>query len=234
MIRKRNAMMQMESFFCRFSWGPRPQSIKDIAKQTQKCLRTLASIDDSLAKWRVLDIHAGKFIPLSGSPEKLLTRIMDHAAAKSAMDADAGHTFQCLSDAGVTCGIRCGITSPWLSNVCNLQLPKDDKVTEKILRSEVLMKIAEVIVNHWMPDYGVITSHECCDILSAKQNNHEAGWVTYLRGYAHVEFPSAAEVRQTGTGRLVLACRERFSSRTPKHMKLVRNLSKILEASGPA
>ena len=139
-------------------------------------------------------------------------------------------------DSFITLRINCGVYSPWVTNVCAIEFPTKGRTADRILQSDTMIRIAKSTINSWNPDHGVITSHQCSDLLSPKTSLSEAGWVTYLSGKHRrlSEAPKQLRIEDVGDGRLFIATSERFSSRNSDHMKSVFALSTVLVSDDTA
>jgi hypothetical protein len=219
-----------------FGWGPRREAIAACAERLTHCLSDLGKLDSAFSSWRCVKESRG--IPYS----QLNSSIVSRWLAEGVNRTDIGHElipelgFSLLlvaneEETALPLSIACGMWSPRLSNCCSLDLPCSGNTASRLLNVSTLMQVAKAIIASWEPEGGVITSHECSRLVGAPRYESEAGWITYVsdKCAARAAIPEKATVEPVVGGKLVIATLDRFSTANPKHMAIVRQLSRSLE-----
>ncbi len=238
-----------KAFFIRFNWGPRKESAGQSAVRLNQFLRELSSVDAAFRPWEVFvagrssnsdDLRflalGGKLAPLN--PKELTKHLLrgrnwtDPCKGEARRVIDAlGFSIHLVASRGDV-EILCGGTSPHVKNNCMVGLPSVGKVADRILRLPKLIRIAKVVIRNWNPDIGIITSTNCCLALGDRELEHQAGWITYVSDYfkRDLNVPRSAKIIRAGKGRLIVATKGRFSSGKSKHMAVVKELTRSLNA----
>ena len=118
---------------------------------------------------------------------------------------------------GFVLRIHCGCYSPWAPNCCSLAFPREGEIVDRLIWESNLVRLAKTIVQNWHPEYGVITSHQCSDLLSPTSFEQEVGWITYLpKQFGEIPpLSNYIKIEEAGDGHLLIINKERFSARTP-------------------
>ena len=230
--------MASDSFFLRFSWGPRKEALEQCADRLRRFLVDIGAVDPTFTAWRN-GRRAGEnihFPPNMEQLQRLLAEGVNRKDIGNEIMPDLGFSVSLLAaedDTAMTLGMHCGVYSHWNRNVCSIVFPTDGKVADRILQTSVLTAIAKAVVRNWEPEYGVITSHHCSKLTSPKSFETEAGWVTYLSPNSPKlpAIPKPAMVESVDHGELVISTNDRFSSGNPEHVKTVQRLSLLFASN---
>ncbi len=230
--------MGSDSFFLRFSWGPRKEALDQCADQLRRFLIDIGAVDPAFVAWqnvrRVGDkIH---FPPTSEQLRRLLAEGVNRKDIGNEIMPDLGFSVSLLADEDgtpMTLGVHCGVYSPWNRNVCSIVFPAEGEVADRVLQASVLVLLAKLVVRNWKPDYGVITSHQCSKLISPKSFETEAGWITYLSPKSQnlTSIPAPAVIERLDHGQLIISTNQRFSSKNPGHVATVKHLSVLLSGN---
>jgi len=221
--------MTKEVFFLRFLWGPRPESLKRCAGRLDAFLSELRSIDNAFAAWRRDNTTAFQ-VPLGVKRlEGWLAEGVNRNDVGKEVIAELGFALSLTSseESTLTLRVNCGVYSSWTNNCCSIEFPSTGKVADRILRADILTRVAKATVLAWQPDHGVITSHQCSARSQPPSFLSEAGWITYLsEKYNHLsQLPSQLTTENIVGGRLVVATSDRFDSTNAQHMKPIMVLT---------
>ena len=227
--------MLSETYFARFLWTARQEDASSCADRLSSFLSELRAIDHIFLTW-----HEGgkpkKEYRLPVSRQQLVrffekgvnkTDIGRHVIPELGFAVSLVPTAQ-FSD--IVFRVNCGGYSPWNSNCCSIELPREGDVAERIVQASKLTQIARAVVHSWQPLHGVITSHQCSKIISPENPLRENGWITYLsEQYGDLpRFSSPVEVEKLENGHLIVLTGERFSCGNAAHVKAVKNVAALL------
>lgn len=227
--------MKPETFFCRFLWEAREEDIDTCADRLSSCLTDLSSIDPLFLAWRNPEKPRTHYrVPLQ---RRQLVRLLQNGVNRrddnQEIIPELGFSVTLLPEklaSGFRFSICCGGYSPWVNNTCSIRFSNEGEVTDRLLQIPKLVQFAKTIIRNWQPEHGVITSHQCSDLLSPPSFDKEVGWVTYLsERYGKIPpMPPAVEVEKLENGHLVILSREHFSVRNPRNVRAVMALASLL------
>jgi hypothetical protein len=126
-----------------------------------------------------------------------------------------------------------GINALWLG------FPSEERIRERILRSQTLIHLVNLVVKHWDPDWLRISTDKM-DGAVHPQNPYIGqlvGWLTYVSDrYGPLPpLPSSCNVMRVGAlGNLITvsSIKEVLTASNPEHISCIGELSDILRGNG--
>lgn len=112
-----------------------------------------------------------------------------------------------------------------------MDLPVGGSVGKRVCRSEPLIALCRVVARCWDPDVGQVWSHKLDEHVAIPPDGIDVGWLTYIgeRGLALPEFDKRIEVLPVkGLGHLIVATRQRFSTKNANHIKRAKLVAAAL------
>jgi hypothetical protein len=168
-------------------WGSRAEPLSDVA---QKALQTLTELRD-------IDVQFLKYYRRANSRKKALEKglSLDQESVKQMcvemikkgeLGADGfakmGFLFgvwtgqEEAESSGINFNVGHKFETPYLSNVCYIDLPYEGPASIRLLQRELSKSILGILVKIWKPDYAVLTSRHLRDKLDI---GNQIGWITY-------------------------------------------------------
>jgi hypothetical protein len=226
----------MEEFFLRCDWGVREESLDQCAGRMIEFLKELANLDDLFTRLVPTATRRSQRRYSLDEVKECLAQGVTHTDVGNQLIRELGYSMSMHAvdgDATMTLSIACGGFSPWVRNVCSIVFPSTGNAAERIIRLEPLVRIMDAATRHWNPEHGIVSSHECSNLLSPTNLDFEAGWITYVpancRSLSTLQM-IANVVATTGGQLIIIGTAERLSSANPDHMRTVEAVSKAIAA----
>ncbi|KFA91996.1 immunity 52 family protein [Archangium violaceum] len=227
-----------ETYYAGIYWGGREDSAEECARRAEACFHLLSRCDPIYTRWFEQADSRKKALQLQFEPTAdTFLRFFKRRTYQEGRDGfslwvwtghEEGH--------GGLATMRCGSAAELMPNNCLLYLPSEEPERERVLQVDVLAGVLHAMVLAWEPDWGVITSDDFRDNLSAEGDAGTfVGWVTYL-SRSRGEVPALPEpvrvqpVEDKGT--LLLLTPERLTASNPEHLALGRHVQEVLSAKG--
>jgi hypothetical protein len=227
-----------ETYYAGSYWLARHESAEECARCAEALFRGLGSVD---AEWSDWHQSANSF----EQARKL--RVDTDAATFTRMFARKEHQqlkdgFQFWLWAGsnpgetTTVNTACGSSSRTVSSACVLTPPSRGPIAERVLTAPVMTEVMRTMALAWEPEWGVATSHEHRQMVSARgKAGTFVGWVMYFSRQRGTVPPLPAPVRVEPVedkGTLVILTPERFSVSNTEHVALAGRVHELLNAAG--
>jgi hypothetical protein len=232
----RQKLVASDSFFLRFLWGPRAESVDQCADRLNTFLSKLNEIDSAFAVWRNVDYGRKEYrVPIRTTLlAKWLTKGVNLTDIGKKVIPELGYSVSLLcgeENAILPLWMSCGVYSPWNYNNCSFQFPPEGVIVSRILHVSALMRIAKSLINCWDPDHGVITTYRCSELLAPKGFEWEVGWITYLSPkYKRVSrLPPHAHLEFVDGGQLIILTDGRFSCSNADDLRAARMVAAQVE-----
>ncbi|MFE8596157.1 immunity 52 family protein [Archangium violaceum] len=227
-----------ETYYAGIYWGGRKDSAGECARRAEAFFHLLRRCDPIYTRWFEKADSRKKALQLQFEPTaETFLRFFKRKTYQEGRDGfmlgfwtghEQGHGGQ------VT--LCCGSAAELMPNNCLLYLPKEEPEKERVLQVDVLAGVLRAMVLAWEPDWGVITSDDFRDNLSAEGDAGTfVGWWTYVsRGRGEVPpLPEPVRVQPVeDQGTLVLLTPERLTASNPEHLALGRHVQEVLRAKG--
>lgn len=222
-----------DSSFISFYWGSRTDKIDACASRVQRFLNELSSINRHLRGWKTIQKMASFNWREIGAVKEVLIEGADEDGIEDDKIPTLGFRIGLLSkspsEEPFNLSIQTGSTVTGVSNLCMLVCSTSSPAYAEFASRSTILRVCEIIVQYWDPDYGLVTSSELDESLFPN-NPYEVGWITYRapRNNAPV-LPGSFEHHEIpDRGTLILATEEPFCSDRPDHIDALKNLGKLL------
>lgn len=220
--------------FLGFYWGPREEDIETCSTRVLNFLKGFSALSEHFTAWKSIPKMQRIAWRRHDAIKQLLSEGINRTDVGNRPIESLGFKLSLLSltpeGQPFNLGIACGCYSPQIKNLCMLMCPKASSASDAFGRLPVLLQACELIVGHWDPDYGAVTSDELADVLDPEDPNYAVGWLTYraTRGKSPV-VPSAFEsIDILNRGKLFLATSKQFSLGRADHIEAVQRLAALL------
>ena len=215
--------------------GDSSRSLSGCAERLSVFLQDLRLLDPLFFTWCDATNIRNKFrLPFPCRKlEQFLQKGVNRREDNKTIILDLGFAVSLLPEgpfSGLILRIRCGCYSPWVANCCSLTFPREGETADRMICVTNLVRLAKTIIQNWQPEYGVITSHQCSELLSPTSFDREVGWITYLpKRYSQIP-PSSPTflVEKVEDGHLITINTERFSVENPSDMQALHSLASQL------
>jgi hypothetical protein len=210
--------------------------VEHCARRLSPFLAEVANVDRAFRAWSRVDDPDGPYrIPIN--EERLINWLLKDMSRR---DIDGKIMQELGFRVYVTAAdtppfplyVHCGCNSPWVGNVCSIRFPSSGATASRILRLPTLLKLSEIMIRYWDPGHGVIT----CDAASPEPGGStdfslQAGWLTYLGSEKYHRIPkveSPARLLDVGSGQLIIATDELFSSGNLDHLASLGRIASMI------
>jgi len=240
--------MITESYYVGAYWGDRRESIDDCSNRLFNCLLKLRNCDEIFRNWYRTGCSRKQAlerkIPIDTlNLRKLLDKYGRHATdIGNKTIEDLGYCIniwngESMERGEVGLSISCGLHSELseLVNCCVINLPYEGLSLERIVKSDMFVKILSSVVSSWEPDWAVATPESVRDLFKVPHRSPYYGWVLYLserRGKVpFLPYPSRI-VPIENFGNIIVINDARFDSSRKDHIKLIEKVYHILKKVG--
>ena len=232
-----------ESYHAGAYWGQRKETALECARRAERFFQMLAQCDPAFGQW----YHAGRGFPrhLPGWPtlleieplEALLMKGRSRKGVSKKVLEDMGfRTMQWnANEDPMDIHLRCGVYSPWSSNMCLLVPRNERSFQESWLCVPVMAEILTSMVTAWDPDFAVATSDEMSYLVKEDEGEVDVGWLTYVsRRLGHLPpLPAPVRIEPVGSlGWLLILSPERMSASQPEHVAFTTRIRSLLDRAG--
>lgn len=185
----------MQGFNLNCYWGVREESLDSCANRLTEFLKKLKQIDDLFARlvptatrrWR-----NGK--SLDDDVKECLAAGVSYTDVGHELMRDLGFTLSMHvpdDEETMTVWIACGCFSPWVRNVCSIDLPTKGKAAKRLLQVEPLVRIMGAAARHWEPDRGRVGWTVVDPVVpNVPVTSRDFDWMTYFSRLERANFPS--------------------------------------------
>ncbi|MFP2931314.1 Imm52 family immunity protein [Pyxidicoccus sp. 3LG] len=225
-------------------WGVRREPAHSCAERAQTFFQSLRVRDPSFEQW----YRAGR--KLKGAPgipidmrslQELTIRFQKgqiHTDLNRRPMEELGFGLSVWTErAGRTrISMRCGVYSPFGSNVCLMNLPDQGEIAERLLTLPMMTQLLLDMVEAWDPDSGLVDTSDHMMLNPDETSVHaRVGWVTYVSKSRGTIPPLPAPVRIDPVGdkgMLITLTPERFTASNPEHVALAARVRELLDRAG--
>ena len=180
----------MDNFYIGAYWGSRKESLTDISTKTCSTLQKLSEIEDYFAKWFNTSTNRKKALEKKvdfDSTDKGIMEIISKRVKKDEINSDGTsrfgfvYSFWSGQDEAESCSISFSVGMAFstnnLSNCCVLSFPNSERAKQRLLQTEIIKKIFNILIEIWNPDNCILTSEKLREELHV---GNEFGWFTYV------------------------------------------------------
>jgi len=202
--------LSQDEWLLNAAWGPRAEAVETCARRLDRCLRAIAAVDSSLARWQRSGDRSGTAI----TPDSLV----DLLASGTHRTDDPSHRpipalgwtiglFNGLRDNASEMTISCGSTDSQVGNSLHWTLPVRG-LRDGSFPLDATMTLVEAVVTSWEPDWTAVVSFNHLTAQGRTWYQPAFGWIVYLSAALRPELrpmPPPATVREYHGGKLVVA-----------------------------
>ncbi|WNG54409.1 hypothetical protein F0U59_06140 [Archangium gephyra] len=225
-----------ETYYAGIYWGGREDSAEECARRAEAFFHLLSRCDPIYTRWFEQANSRKKALQLQFEPTAdTFLRFFKRRTYQEGRDGfmlwvwtghEEGH--------GGLATMRCGSAAEFVPNSCFLYLPSEEPERERVLQADMLAGVLRAMVLAWEPDWGVVTSGDFRDNLSAEgEAGTFVGWWTYFSRRRGEVPPLPEPVRVQPVedqGTLVLLTPERLTATNPEHLALGQHVQEVLRA----
>jgi hypothetical protein len=224
----------IETYYAGSYWLDRPESAEACARRAERFFHLLGCCDPAWTRW----------YETAGSFEEARERLFPTDAenfqklfARKEHRIGEGFSFHLWTGDNLeeTSGVdgNCGHSSLHLPSTCVLRPYDEGLIGERVLTTPVMTEVLRAMALAWDPEWGVATSHEHRDSVTATAKPGTfVGWVMYFSRLRGTVPPLPAPVRiepVEDKGTLVLLTPERFTASNPEHVALAARVHELLD-----
>jgi hypothetical protein len=233
--RERRVKSSTHSSLVGFYWGPRAESADDTASRLHSFMGDLSEVMPHFTAWRSLpELRAFKWRERRFAKQLVAKGSVRTDIGKKVI-AGAGFMMSLMTETPpeepLTLSVQCGSTVPGIGNLCMLACPQSSPAYSGFAQLSSLVQICELIVKHWDPDTGIVTSHELQELVfPEKRFSKSIGHVTYRSSRITLpRLPRRYESQSIAErGILVFATKVPFDSIRKEHLESLKDLAVIL------
>lgn len=242
----------LEELFLSAQWRSRKESLHQCAARAWPFFRELGNFDSAFGQWAHgghsrQDTLSRKFLP---NPEKfrdLLAKGRNHYDTDRRVIEELGYSFSlwnCLDEPeSIHLRVGCGMYPPPhvpFPNRCDIELSSVQNYEEnKLMRAGTLLKLMEVIVRHWDPDCGCVSTFQMDETALPERHEYTGlrpGWLNYISDKWGPVPPLGEPYEVTridGFGSLVvIEGIDMITVSNPEHVRMVRDLWERMREAG--
>lgn len=181
-------------------WKQEVLTLGEFIERLHSFVQKLQALHPLLRNWQLVGDRPGKKLMIEFDLSNLRALAREYAWDRKApkhwtsnLDKDSIPSLSSISEVGyrmliengdedergdhhVSCQVRAGTSSPWLSNAVVIS------ITDKspLRQSEVAIQVLRVLVESWRPDSAVFTSQHFSDLTYQSDDVGSIGWMTYF------------------------------------------------------
>ncbi len=231
-------MQMRDTHYVGVYWLAREESAESCALRAEEFFRLLAACDPSLTRWfkKGRTLEEASQHRIGPGREDILKLFVQQERGSADGFSLSGWNGEATDFAGSSFSLRCGEPSPWMSNLCLLDLPEEGPTAERLRQVPLIAQVLRAMALAWEPEWGVATSHTQRDTLS---ESGEAGtfvgqllYFSRRRGQVPPLPPPVVVEPVEDQGTLVILSPGRFTPSDPALLELAHTVSERLAQAG--
>ena len=208
--------MKAVSLYAGAYWGPRRETLDACAERADAFMEGLRSLDPALATWYKLgrsrrDALRHQVLIEHDVLRKLLESGRNRRDFDRTVIEELGYSMFLWNGQEPSIGLHigCGVSSPYVTNVVVIDLPRSDEDLGKLASAETARNLMRLLVQCWDPEWSTLSSHDWREEQEVQAGEAVLGWMTYIRWVTEpLDLPPRVAVEHLGPGSLVIAAPE--------------------------
>ncbi|GMU10767.1 immunity 52 family protein [Corallococcus caeni] len=228
-----------ETYYSGCYWLARQEPVESCAHRLGSFLQELGTLEPSWDRWHQTAASFEKARKRQVAPDVATLSKLLGTKANRFMDMSRFWLWAGENEAEMSKVVgHCGSAATHMSSACLLDGHSRGQLAERVLTAHVLTRVMRAMALAWEPEFGICTSHEHRELLTAgrfPEPGTFVGWVTYLADFRGPvpPLPSPVQVEHIpDRGTLITLTQEKFSASNPAHVALAADVQARLQAAG--